>query len=183
MKPSTSAAHKRKRFVEHYVLHNSATKAAIAAGYSKKTAGQAGHRLLNDVEIVRQIDAIKSKQTDDTIATLTERKRILTEIMRARLTHFGTAGVDGFVLNVGPENLNSAGLGEIQTRTEITGQGGKAEDRAIVTKIKLRDPAQAIDLLNKMEGIYIERREHTGPDGQPLGPTIVILNGLEQDAL
>jgi hypothetical protein len=85
---------------------------------------------------------------------IAERKRILTEIGRARLTHFGTAGVDGFVLDVGPENLNSAGLGEIQTRTEITGQGGKAEDRAVVTKIKLRDPAQAIDLLNKMDGLY-----------------------------
>ena len=161
MKPARSAEHKRKRFVEHYLLHNNATKAAIAAGYSKKGADVAGCRLLGDVRVHAIIEAFKAKEADSAIMDIAERKRTLSEIGRARLTHFGTAGVDGFVLNVGPENLNSAGIEAIKTRTEITGQGGKDEDKAIVSEIKLRCPIKAIDLLNKMDGIYVERQEVT----------------------
>lgn len=168
MKRPITAEHRRKKFKEHYLVHNNATKAAIAAGYSVKTARQTGTRLLSDASLRAEIEAFKAKETDSTIATLTERKQILTEIARARLTHFGTAGVDGFVLNVGPENLNSAGLGEITTRTEITGRGGKDEDQALVTKIKLRDPLQAIDLLNKMDGLY--------RDSDNNGQSVIILD-------
>lgn len=163
-----SAAHKRKKFIEHYLVHNNATKAAIAAGYSAKTAASMGSQLLRNIKIRETIEAAKSKEFDKSVADIQERKQILTEIARARLTHFGTAGVDGFVLNVGPENLNSAGLGEIQTRTEITGQGGKNEDQAIVTKIKLRDPIAAIDTLNKMDGLYRDTTNN--------GATVIIVD-------
>jgi phage terminase small subunit len=47
-----SAAEKRAAFVEAFLSNGeNATKAAIAAGFSEKTAGSAGARLLKNVEI------------------------------------------------------------------------------------------------------------------------------------
>lgn len=42
---------KQQLFAEHYIKLNDATKAAIAAGYSKKTASSQGHRLLKNAEV------------------------------------------------------------------------------------------------------------------------------------
>lgn len=42
---------KQQLFAEHYIKLNDATKAAIAAGYSKKTAGSQGHRLLKNADV------------------------------------------------------------------------------------------------------------------------------------
>jgi len=38
-------------FVQNYLIHLNATKAASAAGYSAKTAYQQGHRMLKNVEV------------------------------------------------------------------------------------------------------------------------------------
>lgn len=38
---------KQRDFIEHYVIHRDATKAAIAAGYKAKTASSVGFQLLN----------------------------------------------------------------------------------------------------------------------------------------
>lgn len=48
---------KEQAFVREFRVDRNATKAAIRAGYSKKTAGSAGQRLLKKVEIRAAIDA------------------------------------------------------------------------------------------------------------------------------
>lgn len=47
----------RARFIAEYLRTNNATKAAIAAGYSEKTARQQGSRLLSNVDIQSEIKA------------------------------------------------------------------------------------------------------------------------------
>ena len=47
-----------------------ATQAAIAAGFSKKTAGQAGPRLLKNVEICSALDAARGPILDHAKVTL-----------------------------------------------------------------------------------------------------------------
>lgn len=46
---------KHQAFVDEYLKDRNATQATIRAGYSAKTAGSAGHRLLKNVEIQRAI--------------------------------------------------------------------------------------------------------------------------------
>lgn len=46
---------KQKLFVKHYRIHQNATKAAKAAGYSKKTSYSIGQRLLKNVEIRKML--------------------------------------------------------------------------------------------------------------------------------
>lgn len=46
---------KKLTFIKEYLVDLNATSAAIKAGYSAKTAGQAGSRLLDDPEIAKAI--------------------------------------------------------------------------------------------------------------------------------
>lgn len=46
---------RQRRFIDAYLIDPNATKAAEAAGYSKRTAGQIGDRLLKEVEIAEEI--------------------------------------------------------------------------------------------------------------------------------
>lgn len=49
------ASQKQKAFVAEYIKDFNATQAAIRAGYSPRTAGQIGHRLLKNIQIAKKI--------------------------------------------------------------------------------------------------------------------------------
>lgn len=64
---------KQKLFVESYLANPNATKAAIAAGYSEKTARQQGQRLLSNVVIAERLNV----RVEEAIITANE---ILTDV-------------------------------------------------------------------------------------------------------
>lgn len=145
------------------------TNAAIAAGFSPKTAYAAGSRMFKDVEVFECVQLALRPKVVGAISSIQERKETLTEIHRGRLHHFGTAGADGFIPDVGPENLNSAALAQIETRVEVDKAAvGDAKNVAFITKLKLESKTQAIDLLNKMEGVYAAAE----PGGNGSGLTV-----------
>ena len=57
----TSSRQRLELFVAEYLIDLNATRAAIAAGYSPKTAGQQGSRLLKNVKVLTEI-AGKTKE-------------------------------------------------------------------------------------------------------------------------
>lgn len=81
MKPGLND--RRSAFVAAYLVHRNATKSAIEAGYSPKTAASQGERLLRNAEIRAAIDAGMARLTDRAEVTA---ERILRE--RARLAFF-----------------------------------------------------------------------------------------------
>ena len=52
---------KQRRFCEEYVIDWNATRSAIAAGYSEKTASETGYENLRKPQIAEYIDQIKSR--------------------------------------------------------------------------------------------------------------------------
>jgi phage terminase small subunit len=48
---------RQARFVDEYLVDGNATQAAIRAGYSAKTAGQIGARLLKNVQVSAALEA------------------------------------------------------------------------------------------------------------------------------
>ena len=70
---------KQRKFVEAYT--DNATAAALAAGYSPKTAYSQGQRLLKNVDIAEAIKAREDKELRPFIANREERQRLWTEIM------------------------------------------------------------------------------------------------------
>jgi len=75
---ATRLSERERRFVEHFMAGGNATKAAAAAGYSKKTASQIGYRLLRKVQIQRAI--AERAQNDPAVWTREDRQRFWTAI-------------------------------------------------------------------------------------------------------
>ena len=71
---------KQQRFVDAY--DGNATKAAIAAGYSEKTAYSAGQRLLKNDEILTAIQERENRRIQHLIMTREERQIMWSEIAR-----------------------------------------------------------------------------------------------------
>lgn len=72
---------KQQAFVNAYA--GNATAAALAAGYSKKTAYSHGQRLLKNVEIQEAIKDRETKRMAPTIATRLERQEFWTSVLRS----------------------------------------------------------------------------------------------------
>ena len=72
---------KQQAFVNAYA--GNATAAALAAGYSKKTAYSHGQRLLKNVEIQEAIKDREIKRMAPTIATRLERQEFWTSVLRS----------------------------------------------------------------------------------------------------
>jgi phage terminase small subunit len=71
---------KQKLFIKAYLVCKNATKAAIAAGYSEKTAGQCGHEYLRKPEIARHIRMGLAEQEQDL-----EKKAAILGVTKAKL--------------------------------------------------------------------------------------------------
>ncbi len=71
---------KQKRFIDYYIKYADATKAAVEAGYSKKTARQIGSENLSKLNSYIQVK-LKEKEKER-IASQDEVLRYFTSIMR-----------------------------------------------------------------------------------------------------
>lgn len=74
---------KQKKFCDLYIQTLNATKSAIEAGYSKKTAHSIGNENLSKPEIIEYIKNHSKKENNSRIADINERKELLTSILRA----------------------------------------------------------------------------------------------------
>ena len=167
---------KQETFCLQYVKTGNATQSAITAGYSPKTAVEIASINLTKVNIISRVQELRQKAEDKTIATVIERKQVLTEIVRGRVNQF----TKGNRINATVNELNSASVGEVVT-SEI--QIGKGDDAAIVeiVKLKLRDPVQAISELNKMEKIYSELPANSVTNNTQIN--IYVMDGETKDLL
>lgn len=151
--------------------------AMVGAGYALSYARTQSGILSNNMRIQARIASLRALAAAPVVALLTgkilsehERKVILSEIASARLTDYTHAGPDGDETNIGPESPNQAALSEITTVTRYDADGSKPR---IVQRVKLRDPVQAIDLLNKMTGSYPKE------SGLPPGTTRIRITEIE----
>lgn len=85
----TSLNPKQQRFVDEYLIDLNATQAAIRAGYSQKTAGQQGERLLKHVEIQAALsERMKARQ---------ERTEITQDMVLQRWWQIATADANELI--------------------------------------------------------------------------------------
>lgn len=134
------------------------------AGYAvakqtRATIDSNASRLANNVKVLARLDEMRQAAKSALIVDEIERKEILSEIARGRLTDYITCGPDRDLIDVGPESPNTAAFQEITSRTEFDKDGAGV---AVITKLKLHSNIQAIAELNKMEHIY----EATAPGFQ-----------------
>lgn len=140
---------RQKQFVKEYLLEPNATKAAIAAGYSERTAYQIGSRLLKNVEVQQEINKTTQK--------LAAKLDLTTEKVLTELSHLGFSNMldyitvqdsDAFVDLSRMTREQAAAIQEITVEDYKDGRGESARDIRKV-KFRLAEKRGALELLGK----------------------------------
>jgi phage terminase small subunit len=132
---------KQRAFVAEYPKDWNGTQAAIRAGYAARTANRTACVLLTKHDIQAAIAEIQQAAKANSIATLEECCRRLTEIIRADLEDFEIDGEGHLVAKRG-------NMGAVQEKTlEVRPDGG------VRARLKLRDPVQAMARLAAFLGL------------------------------
>lgn len=168
-KNSDQLTKKHVIFVAEYLACNNATKAAIAAGYSKNSAQVIGCQLLRHPKVAAEI----AKKTTERLAKLDiTADAVLKELALmgfARMSTYiktqadGSAYVD--LASLTPEQ--SAAIQEITVDEYAEGSGDAARQVKRV-RFKLGDKRGSLELLGKNLRLFTDKVEASGPDGSPL---------------
>ncbi|MCD7804253.1 MAG: terminase small subunit [Oscillospiraceae bacterium] len=73
---------RQELFCLEYAKSGNATKAAISAGYSQRTAGSIGQRLLKNVDIQNHLQEIQEEIDKDKIADISEIQAFWSDLFR-----------------------------------------------------------------------------------------------------
>ncbi len=152
---------KQRAFIDEYMIDMNATRAAIRAGYSEKTAYSIGHENLNKPDIRQAIDErLKSRAmgADEAVARLaTWARGDVSPFVRA------TTDDDGRPCVVVDLTTDEARANLHLIKKIKQGVNG--------LEIELHDAKDATLNLLKLAGKFVERVEHSGPEGGPIQTT------------
>lgn len=155
---------KQQRFCEEYVVDWNATRAAIKAGYSEKTARQIGQQNLTKVDIKAYISEIQYDL--QRLAGVSALRNIL-ELKKLAYTSIAAFKQDWMTEKEFDELTDDqkAAISEIMTIDKTDKQGNPVK----IVKFKLHDKLKAIEMINKMLGFNApDKHEHSGPNGGPI---------------
>lgn len=164
MRPKTLTP-KQAAFVAEYLLDLNATRAAVRAGYSARTAEQQGPRLLGNVWVAA---AIAAAQQDRAQRTEITQDRVLSEIAKIA---FGdprdvmTWGPDGVVLKDSASLTDDQAMQVAEVSETTSATGG-------TLKLKKHDKVKALELLGRHLGMFTDKVEATGANGGPM--TVIV---------
>lgn len=154
---------KHERFVREYLVDLNATKAAIRAGYSEKTAKQQGSRLLTNADIAEAVALGGQK--------IVEKLDLTTDMIKAELRLLGFANMLDYTkvnsngdLAVDLSKLTreqAAALSEVTVETYLEGGGEDAQEVKRV-KFKLHDKRAALVDLGKHLGMFEDTSKKPG---------------------
>ena len=161
--PDTGLTILQERFATLLFQNVPQHEAYLQAGYSalnsRATVEQHASTLAANAQVVARIQALRDRAATDRVASVDERRQILTELIRAKLTDFvDDAG------NVDLTGENTRALSELTIEDWRGERGSTTETRT--KKIKLHSLMTAIDLLNKMDGTYSEAPTGTYNDNR-----------------
>ena len=118
---------KQRRFIEAY--DGNATAAAIAAGYSPKTARLQGHKNITKDNILEAIQSRENKRMESTILTREERQAFWSDIIRSE-------DEKNIMAKLKASELLAKSEGDFLDRHELTGKDGAPLD-AVPRKVIL----------------------------------------------
>ncbi|CAA7626651.1 terminase small subunit [Magnetospirillum sp. SS-4] len=140
---------RQERFVQEYLIDLNATRAAIRAGYSARTAAQQGERLLRNVEVKREVERAMSMVAQRIAVTV---DRVVEEL--AVMAFFDPANL---ISVAGPEDI--AKLPEPVRRAIV----GWSWDRHGHFVLRLADKGVALERIGHYLGMFVERKEVGAP--------------------
>ena len=155
-----------KRFVQEYLFDLNATKAALRAGYSPKSARQYGNKLLDDPRVQAAILAgqeARSRRVGVDQGYVLQR---LLEIDQMDVLDIMNEDMSLRPVNEWPavwrQYLSGFDLAEL-----FEGRGDERESIGILKKIRWPDKTKNLELLGRHLGMF-NRVEVSGPNGGPI---------------
>lgn len=167
---------RRRKFVEAItgVAFGNATKAARIAGYadeSLKALGITASRLLGNASVQRAISRATAAQGLDAKAVSIG----IAEIAQTNMANFLRVGDDGKPTMDWPAASAAGAIGQIREWTEEGFEHG-GEVTIIKRKFKIHDRLKALEILARINGQLIERKDITS-GGLPLKAYVDIDDG------
>jgi phage terminase small subunit len=167
---------KQKAFAKEYLVDLNATQAAIRAGYSTKSARRIGYQLLHETPHIAALIQVGMSKRAERLEITTD--RVLQEIAKLSFSDirqlFDENGNLRPIHDL-PDNAAAAISGiEIVTKI-IPGVGDGPASVEYVHKIKTWDKKGSLELLGKHLKLFVECHEHTGKDGAPLLPGVILV--------
>lgn len=167
-------------FIAEYKIDRNGRRAAIAAGYSEKSAAAQASRLLSKANIRAEVDShyaeVVAKVQADTGITL---ERTLREI--ARIAYFDARrlfGKDGRPLAITELDDDTAAVIAGLDVTELPAANGDGAQVGLVKKWKLSDKRGGLDMLMKHLGGY----EVDNAQSRAVSVTVVNLTDTQEQA-
>ena len=149
---------KQARFVEEYLVDLNATQAAIRAGYSESTARAIGHENLTKPDIQEAIaEARGTEITAD---------RVLEEY--AKIAFFDPRKLFMADGGIKPVEQWDDDVAAVIGALDVVEIGDNGEMIGRVKKLKLIDKKGALDSIGRHLGMFVDRTELSGRDGEAI---------------
>lgn len=173
MEEGKSLTDKQKRFCEEYVIDWNGTRAAIAAGYSQKTAYSIANENLKKPELKAYIKEIQKDLSKLTGVTAARNIKELAKIAYSNISDL-KQNWEEYKNWDDLTDEQKAAISEI-THSKTEFEGGEKN----TTKVKMHDKTKAIAMLNKMLGF----EEPSEDQNKGFTGTMVLNVGFNQQPL
>lgn len=153
-------------FAREYVKDLNGKRAAIAVGYSAKTADAAASRLLSNVKVQTLVATLTKKLSDKLDLSA---KKVLSELSSTGFSNMldymkVTEGGDAYVDLSNLTQEQAAAIQEVTVDEYVEGKGKHAR-KVKRTKLKLVDKIRSLELLGKHLKLFTDRIEVGGIEG------------------
>lgn len=165
--PDKPLTDKQRRFCEEYLVDMNATAAAKRAGYAERSARTSAQELLQNPNVVAQLQALREEQSQRTGITA---DRVITEVAKLAFGDLRQLFDDkGALLPVDkwPDGI-AAAVASVEVDELFEGFGENRAQVGYTKKVKLWPKTTALELLGKHLRLWVEKHEHTGPNGGPI---------------
>lgn len=160
---SKGAKQRRTRFLKEYLLEHNATKAAIAAGYSEKTAYSQGNRLLKNAEVQAALAKEEEKLNSKLDISI---ERVAKEF--ARIAFCDTRKLfrdDGSLLPPSQwDDDTAAAIGGMDVNELFEGSGEDRSQVGYIKKVKMTDKVRALEGLGRYLKMFVDKVEISAPN-------------------
>ena len=131
-----------------------AYKDAYGAKYALSTIDANASRLANNVKVLSKLEELRNQVSNDKVMSVQERKERLSEIARGRIVDYQESGLDGSgYISITKDSPNTAAIQSIESATKFDENGNTG---TLFTKVRLHNPVQAIQELNKLDRLYTD---------------------------
>ena len=143
-------SNRAKLFCKYVAEGDNQSTAAIKAGYSRRGNRSRACRLMKREEIRAEIRKLQEDLANPRIASIFERKKLLTDIARARISDYFEVVNEEIRWKEGADKEKAGGLFKIKSVIKTDKSGNTTRTMSV----QLGNVIKAIAELNKMDGLY-----------------------------